>query len=233
MILQQAKNNVRNRMQEFYQEFLGDLEAKREKERKEALERERIEKLSLEEQLKIQMATDEEMRRKQRDERIKQELLQQRRARVATAFELTLSRIIPDLLCTSVLNQMKSVTAPCYFNQLRLEEEDDEEEALELRAYVFKYHRMATIKPDLLKDEDKKVFEVAREKKIQLTTKKMTKKLGSFVLKDLNAAHTEISLQETLAKKKKLLELQQAQERENAKQQAAAAIEVTAQKIKK
>ena len=51
--MQKAKNNVRNRMQDFYLEFLGDLKSKKEKEEKERLERERIEKLSLDEQLKI------------------------------------------------------------------------------------------------------------------------------------------------------------------------------------
>ena len=153
------------------------------------------------------MATDEEMRRKERDERIKQELLQQRRARVATCFEFALSKIIPEMLSTSILNLMKSVTAPCYFNQLRLQEEEDEEEALEIRAYVSKYHRMATVRLDSWKEDDKRVFEVAKEKAILFSTKKITKKIGSVMLKDLNATHTEISLMETLMKKKKTLEL--------------------------
>lgn len=107
------------------------------------------------------MATDEEIRRKQRDEKIKQELLQQRNARVATCFEMALSRIIPDMLNTSIFNVMKSVTAPCYFNKLRMEEQEDEEEALELRAFEFKYKKMATVKYDL-KETDKNLFKLAQ-----------------------------------------------------------------------
>ena len=46
-VLEQAKRNHRNRIHEFYLEFVGDLEAKKEKERLEAEERSRIEQMTL------------------------------------------------------------------------------------------------------------------------------------------------------------------------------------------
>lgn len=58
-VLDQAKKNHRSRIQDFYLEFVGDLEAKKEKERLEAEERLKLEQMTLEEQRKKQMATDE------------------------------------------------------------------------------------------------------------------------------------------------------------------------------
>jgi hypothetical protein len=69
-------------------------------------ERERIEKMSIEEQMKIKMATDEQIRLKTREDRVRQELIQQRKAMVATQFEMAFSRVVPEVINTGILRVM-------------------------------------------------------------------------------------------------------------------------------
>ncbi len=105
---------------------------------------------------------------------------------MAIKFEMAFTKIIPDLLCASILQTMAKVSVPMYVNTF-YHESSDEEERLEKRGSARnKSSRMTTLRTDnSLKDigrsEYKDVHAFADERK-----KAILKKLGVGLKKQIN-----------------------------------------------